>query len=132
MLKNMSLIATYAFWNNASNSDEDFLYNITFTFRQTSSHFALNSLYSSFESFQNESTPEIVKKVSILSLSQDLVLGDYNMTVQAIWQNKTLAESDVIIHVVDPLPAVLPVPGLYNNPFVKFLLCVSYSDLCSV
>ena len=108
MLKNISLIATYAFRNNAPNSDEDFLNNITF--RLNSSHFDLTTLYSSFEGFQNESTsPEIVKRVSIIALS--LMLGDYNMKIQAIWQNKTLAESDVIIHVVDPLPATLPVPG---------------------
>ena len=42
------------------------------------------------------------------------MLGDYKMKIQAIWQNKKLAESDVIIHVVDPLPAVLPVPGFHN------------------
>ena len=134
-LKNISLIATYAFWNNTSNSDEDFLNNITF--RLNSSQFVLNSLYISFEGFQNEITPEIVKGVSITSnsLSQDLVLGDYNMKVQAIWQDKILTESDVIIHVVDPLPATLPTPGLYNN--YSFLIvsdfhCVSCSDLCSV
>ena len=110
-LKNMSLIATYAFWKNESNSGEDFLNNITF--KLTSSHFDLITLYSTFESFQNESIPEIVKEVSIISLSQDLMLGDYSMKIQAIWQNKTLAKSDVIIHVVDPLPATLPTPGLY-------------------
>ena len=114
--KNISLIVTYSFWNNASNSDEDFLNNITF--RHTSSHFDLNSLYSTFEGFQNENTPEIVKRISIISLSQDLTLGDYNMKIQAIWQNKKLAESDVIIHVVDPLPTALPIPGFYNVLFI--------------
>ena len=120
-LKNISLIVTYAFWNNASNSDED--NNITF--RLTSSHFALNTLYNNFEGFQNENTPEIVKIISIISLSQDLMLGDYTMKIQAIWQNKTLAESDVIIHVVDPLPAALPIPGFYNYSvhIVLNLLC---------
>ena len=134
-LKNISLVAAYAFRHNTSNSDEDFLNNITF--RLTSSHFTLNSLYSTFKSFQNENTvtPEIVKGISIISLSQDLMLGDYNMKVQAVWQDKILTESDVIIHVVDPLPATLPTPGLYNN--YSFLIVsdfhsVSCSDLCSV
>ena len=116
ILKNISLIVTYGFWDNASNSGEDISNNITF--RLTSSlnypQFTLNSLSSTFEGFQNENIPEIFSRSLIISSSlQDLTLGDYNMKIQAIFQNRKLAESDVIIHIVDPLPTPLPVPGFY-------------------
>ena len=116
ILKNISLIVTYGFWDNASNSGEDILNNITF--RLTSSlnytQFTLNSLSSTFEGFQNEYIPEIFSRSSIVSSSlQDLTLGDYHMKIQAIFHNRKLAESDVIIHVVDPLPTSLPVPGFH-------------------
>lgn len=109
---NISLIVTYEFWNNISNSGEDSLDNITFRFTSSLNYtnFVLNFLPSAFKSFRNENTPEVIKKISINSL-QDLMLGDYNLKIQVYWQDNTLTESDVIIHVVDPLPEVLPVPG---------------------
>ena len=53
---------------------------------------------------------------------QNLELGDYGMKILVIWQDVKLAESNVVIHVVDPLPNALPVPGTYLNYFV---------DLCN-
>ena len=47
------------------------------------------------------------------------MLGDYKMKILVIWQNNIIAESDVIIHVVDPLPTGLPVPGCYNYLVAK-------------
>ena len=58
------------------------------------------------------------------------MLGDYKMKIQAIWQNKKLAESDVIIHVVDPLPAVLPVPGFYNYSVHMVYFIMSHAVTC--
>ena len=112
ILKNISLIVTFSFWNNVSNSSEDFCNNITFNL-SSSAHFTLD--FDTFERFQNENTPQIVRRSSIISsLALDLMLGDYNMKIQAVWQDMKLAESEVIIHVVDPVPAPLPPPGFYN------------------
>ena len=116
ILKNISLIVTYGFWDDASNSGKDISNNIAF--RLTSSlnytQFTLNSLPSTFEGFQNENIPQMFSRRSIVSSSQqDLTLGDYNMKIQAIFQNQKLTESDVIIHVVNPLPTTLPIPSFY-------------------
>ena len=112
ILKNISLIVTFSFWNNVSNSSEDFSNNITFIL-SSSANFTLD--FDTFERFQNESTPQVVRRSSIISSSAlNLMLGDHSMKIQAVWQNMKLAESEVIIHVVDPLPAPLPSPGFYN------------------
>ena len=114
VLKNTSLIVTYQFWNNASNIDEDFPSNITFKLTSSldSTNFAVISLSTPFKGFNDENTPDIVRNISIITLAQNLTLGDYNMKIQAIWQDMEIAESVVIIHVVDPPPRALPVPGL--------------------
>ena len=114
VLKNISLIATYQFWNNASNIDEDFPNNILFKLT-SSANFTITSLSTTFRGFKNENSSDIVRNVSIISLSENLMLGDYIMNIQAIWQDVEIAESDVIIHVIDPLPRALPVPGLHIN-----------------
>ena len=110
ILKNVPLIVAHGFWENASNIDEGFPNNVTF--RLTSPiNFTVSSLSATFNGFKNRSIPVIVRNVSVISLSQNLMLGDYNMKIQAIWQDMEIAESDIIIHVVDPLPRALPVPG---------------------
>ena len=115
ILKNISLIATREFWNNASNIDKGFPNSviIRFTSSLIYNNFTVNSSSTAFEGFHNRSIPKIVRNDSIIfSSSWDVALGDYAMNVQAIWQGVEIAESDVIIHVVDPLPRALPVPGL--------------------
>ena len=114
VLKNISLIVTYQFWHNASIVDEDFPSNIIFKLTSSLNHanFAVMSLSAPFKGFLNENTPGIGRKISIITLAQNLTLGDYNMKIQAIWQDMEIAESVVIIHVVDPPPRALPVPGL--------------------
>ena len=78
ILKNTSLIATYQFWNNASNIDEDFPNNILFKLT-SSANFTITSLSSTFSGFKNENSSDIVRNVSIISLSENLMLGDYIM-----------------------------------------------------
>ena len=113
VLKNTSLIVTYQFWNNASNIDEDFPSNISFKFTSPLdyAYFAVISLSTPFKGFNAESTPDIVRNISIISLAKNLRLGDYNMKIQAIWQDIKIADTIVIIHVVDPPPRMLPLPG---------------------
>ena len=112
ILKNISLVATYSFWNNVANGSEDFSSNITFNLT-SSTYFTLK--FDTFERFQNDNTPQVVRRSSITSPSvQDLMLGDYSMKIQAVWQDMKLSESDLIIHVIDPPPTPLPVPGFYD------------------
>ena len=132
-LKDISLIVTYDFWNNASNSDEEFPNNVMF--RLTSSrnytNFTVTSSSITFRGF-NENTTDIVRNVSVISLSQNLMLGDYNMKIQAIWQDMEIAESDIIIHVVDPLPKTLPVPGYYNGLHLLYVIFIIFNVVTCV
>ena len=112
ILKNISLVATYSFWNNVANGSEDFSSNITFNLT-SSTYFTLK--FDTFERFQNDNAPQVVRRSSITSPSvQDLMLVDYSMKIQAVWQDMKLSESDLIIHVIDPPPTPLPVPGFYD------------------
>ena len=116
-LENISLIVTYDFWNTASNSDEEFPNNVIIRLISSCNYtnFTVTSSSTTFRGFNNANTPDIVRNVSVISLSQNLILGDYSMKIQAIWQDMEIAESDLIIHVVDPLTRALPVPGYYNG-----------------
>ena len=117
ILTNISLIAKFEFWNSVNIGDEVSPEDITFRLTSSPNHtnFTVNSLPIGFKGFQNRSVPEILKRGLIISSSsQSLILGDYSMKIQVMWQNMTLAESHVVIHVVDPLPTLLPVPGTYS------------------
>ena len=115
ILTNITLIAEFEFWNSANIggdvSPEDITFRLTSSLNRT--NFTINNLPNSFKGFQNRSVPEILKKGLIISSSsQNLILGDYDMKIQVIWQNMKLVESIVVVHVVDPLPTILPFPGM--------------------
>ena len=133
-LKIISLIATHDFWSNASNTDEEFPNNVMFRLTSSRNHtnFTVTSSSTTFRGFNNENTPDIVRNVSVISLSQNLMLGDYNMKIQAIWQDMEIAESDIIIHVVDPLPRALPVPGYYNGLYLFHVIFIIFNIVTCV
>ena len=114
ILTNISLIAEFEFWSSVNIGGDISPEDITFRLTSSPNHtnFTVNSLPIGFKGFQNRSLPEILKKGLIISSSsQNLILGDYDMKIQVIWQNMKLAESIVVVHVIDPLPILLPVPG---------------------
>ena len=131
ILKNVSLMVTHGFWENSSKIDEDFPNNVTF--RLTSPiNFTVSYLSTTFNGFKNRSIPEIVRNVSVISLSQNLMLGDYNMKIQAIRKDMEIAESDIIIHVVDPLPRAFPVPGYYNGLYLLHVIFIIFNIVTCV
>jgi len=114
------LIVTYGFWNNASNSDENFPSNITFKLTSFPNYTNF-SLSDTTEGIQRKGTAVIVRKISMISSSSQNMLGDYTMKMQVIWQGNELTNSDVIIHVIDPLPTTLPVPGFDDVYFMNVM-----------
>ena len=71
----------------------------------------LNDIPITFGDFHDDS-PKICKAYTVIHNSfQPIPLGDYQMEVQVISQEDVLADSVVIVHVVDPVPTSLPVPG---------------------
>jgi len=71
----------------------------------------LNDIPTTFGDF-HEDSPKICKTYTVMrNSSQPVPLGDYQMEVQVISQDDVLADSVVIVHVVDPVPTSLPVPG---------------------
>jgi len=72
----------------------------------------LNDISATFGGFHDDS-PKIFKTYAIIynSSHPTIPLGDYEMEVQVIWEDDVLTSSVVIVHVVDPVPTSLPVPG---------------------
>ena len=110
-ISNISFIITYEYWNGISNRT-DFLTNVKFNLISSSSYFILNDISITLDSFNDESNPEICKKYEMIhNSSGSIPLGDYDMEVQVVWKDNVLTNSDVIVHVVDPVPTSLPIPG---------------------
>jgi len=75
---------------------------------QSSNYFYLANQNSSTSSFQDDHEHYVVE---LLSASDGPIpLNDYRMKLEVTIGNMSLTSSDVIIHVVDPLP-ILPLPG---------------------
>ena len=107
---NISLIITYEYWNELSNKS-NFPSNLN-VHLTSSSYFMLNDISPTFDSLNGDYSPKMLKTYEMIyTLSESIPLGDYEMEVQVIWQDNMLTSSDVIVHVVDPVPTLLPVPG---------------------
>ena len=108
---NISLIITDEYWNELSNKS-NFPSNLN-VHLTSSSYFMLNNISPTFDSFKRDNySPKIFKAYEMIcNLFESIPLGDYEMEVQVIWQDNMLTSSDVIVHVVDPVPTLLPVPG---------------------
>jgi len=90
------------------NSSDSHNVNAILFHLQSSNNFYLANQNSSTSSFQDDHEHYVVE---LLSANDGLLpLNDYRMKLEVTVGNMSLTSSDVIIHVVDPLPT-LPVPG---------------------
>jgi len=62
-------------------------------------------------SFENLYIPDVIESCSLSSSSDRIPLDDYELQVAVYLEGTELLRHDVLIHVVDQLPFLLPPPG---------------------
>ena len=91
--------------------------DISFHLKSTHPYFYLASENKTLLKFVNDEemfVPIMVESVKLLSANNGYIpLNDYRMSLEVISGDTSLLISDIIIHVVEPLPA-LPVSGLHS------------------
>lgn len=91
--------------------------NITFHLHSVNLFFNLGNQNTSHTTFLNyfDLLPSRAESTSLVSaVTGHLPLNDYKMRIEVTAGNSSVTTSDIIIHVVDPLPS-LPVPGNIDN-----------------
>ena len=98
--------------------DDYHVEDISFHLHSEYSYFYLANLNTSHTTFMNYFgvlLPDTVESTELISAVDGRIpLNDYNMRLEVTAGDTTLLHSDIIIHVVEPLP-VLPRPG---NPYI--------------
>ena len=88
--------------------------DISFHLHSTYSFFYLanqNTSHTTFLNYFGVLLPDTVESTELISAADGRIpLNDYEMRLQVTAGDTSLLSSDIIIHVVEPLP-VLPIPG---------------------
>lgn len=122
IITNFSLITTHGICSSVSDGVH---FNLAQSF-----NLMLVDFSSTLDNFTDENDLNMKCKMYGVISNSSIPLGDHVIEVQVVQQDKVLTNSDIVIHVVDPIPTSLPTPGKILNCIEFYILFLLLSDLC--